>query len=59
LRRLNELEQNAGQWQMDNREMTSAIKFLDNTGSLAISSQSPEEVAGIIGAESTRRRAYA
>lgn len=59
LRRLKELEQNAGQWQTDNREMTSAIKFLDNTGSLAISSQSPEEVAGIIGAESTRRRAYA
>jgi len=59
LLRLNELERNAGQWQVDNREMTSAIKFLDDSGALAISSQLPEEVAGIIRAESSRRRAYA
>ena len=59
LRRLNEQERNAGKWQLDNREMTSAIKFLDNSSALAISSQSPDEVAGIIAAESSRRRAYA
>jgi Family of unknown function (DUF6687) len=59
LRRLNDLERSPGQWQLDNREMTSAIKFLDNSGALAISSQSPDEVADIIGVESSSRRAYA
>lgn len=58
LRRLNEAERNAGEWQLDNREMTSAIKFLDTSRALAISSQSPDEVAAIIGVESSRR-AYA
>ena len=37
-----------GSWKLDNREMTSAIKFLDADGKLAPSSSPPDEVAGII-----------
>jgi hypothetical protein len=33
-----------GEWVTDNREMTSAVKFLDETGSLAQSSLEPENV---------------
>ena len=33
-----------GQWRTDNREMTSAVKFLDEGGSLAPSSLEPEQV---------------
>jgi len=55
LRRLNDTEQNAGSWQLDNREMTSAVKFLDETGSLAASSYSPDEIANIIATESLQR----
>jgi hypothetical protein len=58
LRRLNDTERNAGSWQLDNREMTSAVKFLDETGSLAASSYSPDEIANIIATESLQR-AYA
>jgi len=55
LRRLNDTERNAGSWQLDNREMTSAVKFLDETGSLAASSYSPDEIANIIATESLQR----
>lgn len=50
--RLNELEQrkanggNAqGRWALDSNEMTSAIKFLDQTGTLCASTLPPEKVA--------------
>ena len=55
LRRLNDTERNAGRWQLDNREMTSAVKFLDEAGSLAASSYSPDEIANIIATESLQR----
>ena len=55
LRRLNDTERNAGSWQLDNREMTSAVKFLNETGSLAASSYSPDEIANIIATESLQR----
>jgi hypothetical protein len=55
LRRLNDTERNTGSWQLDNREMTSAVKFLDETGSLAASSYSPDEIANIIATESLQR----
>ena len=55
LRRLNDTERNAGSWQLDNREMTSAVKFLDETGSLAASTYSPDEIANIIATESLQR----
>ena len=34
-----------GQWKTDNREMTSAAKFLDQAGSLGVSQLEPDEVA--------------
>ena len=40
-------EKPRGFWKSDNREMTSAIKFLDADGKLAASSLPPHEVAGI------------
>jgi uncharacterized protein DUF6687 len=40
-------EKSRGFWKLDNREMTSAIKFLDGDGKLAASSLPPDEVAGI------------
>jgi hypothetical protein len=50
--RLNELErQNSngssatGRWALDRQEMTSAVKFLDQTGTLCVSTLSPETVA--------------
>jgi hypothetical protein len=55
LRRLNDTERNPGSWRLDNREMTSAVKFLDETGSLAASSYLPDEIADIIAAESLQR----
>jgi hypothetical protein len=57
LQRLNEREgseSNRGRWQLDNREMTSAVKFLADTGSLAASKQTPDEVAHIIETESLK-----
>jgi len=36
-----------GQWKTDNREMTSAVKFLDQNGSLTASSLSPDDVAAV------------
>lgn len=45
LKQLNEIEPNrGGQWKTDTREMTSAAKFLDQNGNLAISKISPDEV---------------
>ena len=55
LRRLSDSERNPGNWKLDNREMTSAVKFLDDSGSLAASSQSPDEVAGIVATGSLQR----
>jgi hypothetical protein len=37
-----------GQWRTDNREMTSAVKFLDSTGTLAASRLAPDEVAALL-----------
>jgi hypothetical protein len=42
---LNELERGAGLWRSDTSELSSAIKFLDARGALAVSSLSPERVA--------------
>lgn len=45
LRTLNEKETNRnGQWKTDNREMTSAVKFLDKDGSLTPSGLQPDPV---------------
>lgn len=55
LQRLNDNERNSGRWQTDNREMTSAVKFLDGSGSLTTSSHSPDEIANIIATESLQR----
>jgi len=46
---LNEREGNRdGRWQTDNREMTSAVKFLDSVGTLAASRLRPDEVAEVL-----------
>src|SRR5215213_932854 len=46
LQLLNSRETNRdGRWQIDNREMTSAVKFLDAAGTLAASRLEPDEVA--------------
>ena len=37
-----------GRWQTDNREMTSAVKFLDTAGTLAASRLQPDEVANVL-----------
>ena len=37
-----------GRWQTDNREMTSAVKFLDTGGTLAASRLQPDEVADVL-----------
>ena len=37
-----------GRWQTDNREMTSAVKFLDSAGTLAASRLEPDEVAEVL-----------
>ncbi len=45
LQLLNEKEGNRdGRWQMDNREMTSAVKFLDSKQTLAASRLEPQDV---------------
>jgi hypothetical protein len=55
LQRLKEREANgAGQWRLDNREMTSIAKFLSHDGLLVPSTQQPDEVARIIETESVR-----
>src|SRR5690242_894722 len=46
LQLLNSKETNSdGRWKSDNREMTSAVKFLDSAGMLAASRLQPDEVA--------------
>lgn len=46
---LNSNERNPdGRWQSDNHEMTSAVKFLDNAGTLAASRLEPDEVAEVL-----------
>ncbi len=46
---LNDKEGNrAGRWQTDNREMTSAVKFLDTQGALAPSTMEPDQVAEVL-----------
>jgi hypothetical protein len=37
-----------GRWQTDNREMTSAVKFLDGSGTLSASSIEPDQVAEVL-----------
>jgi hypothetical protein len=49
LRQLDTLETSGnGKWQPDNREMTSAVKFLDEKGSLAISRLEPDQVLEVL-----------
>ena len=49
LRELNAKETNRdGQWKKDNREMTSVVKFLDQSGSFAPSRLLPDDVAEIL-----------
>jgi hypothetical protein len=49
LQSLNSREPNrGGRWQSDNREMTSAVKFLDSAGTLAASSLQPDDVLGAL-----------
>ena len=49
LQLLNDRESNReGRWQPDNHEMTSAVKFLDNAGTLAASRLEPNVVAEIL-----------
>ena len=46
---LNQLEQNrSGQWKLDNREMTSAVKFVDAHGTLAPSGLPPLEISNVV-----------
>ncbi|HEU5131819.1 MAG TPA: DUF6687 family protein, partial [Pyrinomonadaceae bacterium] len=46
---LNSRETNPdGRWQSDNREMTSAVKFLDTAGMLAASRLAPDQVAEVL-----------
>ncbi len=50
--KLNQLEtEGEGVWKFDNREMTSAIKFLGNEGMLAASRLAPDEVVTVLSAE--------
>ena len=49
LAELNRLEGNqAGTWKLDNSEMTSAVKFLGNDGTLVASTLAPDDVAKFI-----------
>jgi hypothetical protein len=49
LQLLNSRESNLGaSWKTDNREMTSAVKFLDSTGTLAASRLKPHEVVDVL-----------
>jgi hypothetical protein len=57
LQKLNERdssESSKGRWQLDKREMTSAVKFLAENGSLAASKHAPDEVIQIIESESLK-----
>jgi hypothetical protein len=49
LQLLNSRETNPdGRWQTDNREMTSAVKFLDSAGTLAVSRLAADAVAEVL-----------
>src|SRR5689334_10638835 len=49
LQLLNSKEANPdGRWKTDNREMTSAVKFLDSAGTLAASRLEPDDVADVL-----------
>ena len=49
LQLLNSKESNGeGRWQTDNREMTSAVKFLDTSGALTASHLDPDEVVPVL-----------
>jgi hypothetical protein len=49
LQLLNRKESNfGGRWKPDNREMTSAVKFLDSAGTLAASRLEPHEIADVL-----------
>jgi len=53
---LNEKEGNKdGRWKTDNRALTSAVKFLDAGGTLAVSRLEPDEVAAVL--QSTKYKA--
>jgi len=52
---LNDKERNSdGRWQTDNREMTSAVKFLDNARTLAVSRLEPHVVVEALQSSSAR-----
>ena len=54
LQLLNAKESNRdGRWQTDNREMTSAVKFLDGNSTLAASSIEPDQVAEVLSSSFT------
>jgi len=54
LQLLNAKESNRdGRWQTDNREMTSAVKFLDGNSTLAASSIEPDQVAAVLSSSFT------
>lgn len=49
---LNQIEQNHdGRWKLDNSEMTSVVKFLDGSNTLAASKLRPDELVSLIQAE--------
>ncbi len=50
LLKFNELENGAGEWQVDKGELSSAIKFLGKDGKLASSKIQPDEVANLLDA---------
>ena len=55
LRQLNERESSSeGQWRLDNREMTSAVKFLNRDEALVPSALPPDDVVQIVKAEIAR-----
>lgn len=47
LEQLNSQDNQVGRWQTDDREMTSAVKFLDERRTLAASSLEPEDVVDV------------
>lgn len=54
LTQLNEAEETqAGKWQFDSSEMTSAVKFIGADGTLGVSTLAPDEVAKTLGATLT------
>jgi hypothetical protein len=60
LNELNDAEsQTRGKWRLDNAEMTSAIKFIDEQGQLASSKLPPDDVAKIFQKELTGQTASA